>query len=536
MEYLDTSHFLSLPRPSAGDFHAPIVDTTTLAAHDFDVDPRTGFMPPHPPVERLLSLEGQNYEHWEDLLTQACAADLQIADKEGGLTLEEERRSEQWRTTVRMATPHLIYNPFAQIRASTSKGSLCPRMDNAFLHPYPAHLLPRNSHSSTCNASALTSLSRIAASPVLTYSDDVLYNWGIIDTTNASSSPFGTIDPQNLRVLTTFTSTPSESHFYLTSARIELIGVRALSLMQSTLDELFVGDAIAVRRITKYLNQLGSTDVSGSTSGRGIIGEMETELNKMTVGCDPQVFYEQIRPWFRGIDSSERRWIFEGIEMDERLEEPTELSGPSAGQSSLIHALDVFLGVEQYSHSRTLTGRSSITSTPEDERPNEAIPEASSFLSRMQLYMPRHHRNFLTHLQNQNTKRSLRALVFDALASAGISPTGTASSSTSITVSSNSSLSPSSIIDTDDALNLLSAYNTAVMALKKLRDSHILIVTRYIIGPAARAKRSQQQAQQDDEFYMNAEGVAPLRGSGGTELAHFLKAVRDGTKDAVIAP
>lgn len=104
MEYFDASHFLSLPRPSAGDIHAPVVDTTTLAAHDFDVDPRTGFMPPQPPVERLLSLEGQNYEQWEDLLAQACAAHLQIADKDGGLTLEEERRSEQWRTTVRMAS------------------------------------------------------------------------------------------------------------------------------------------------------------------------------------------------------------------------------------------------------------------------------------------------------------------------------------------------------------------------------------------------------------------------------------------------
>lgn len=110
MEYLDPSHFLSLPRPPAAGINAPIVDTTTLAAHDFDVDPRTGFMPPQPPVERLSSLEGQNYERWEDLLAQACAADLQIADKHGGLTLEEERRSEQWREKVQLASFLAVHN------------------------------------------------------------------------------------------------------------------------------------------------------------------------------------------------------------------------------------------------------------------------------------------------------------------------------------------------------------------------------------------------------------------------------------------
>ncbi|KAF9068163.1 hypothetical protein BDP27DRAFT_1224793, partial [Rhodocollybia butyracea] len=65
---------------------------------------------------------------------------------------------------------------------------------------------------------------------------------------------------------------------------------------------------------------------------------------------------------------------------------------------------------------------------------------------------------------------------------------------------------------------LLSAYNAAALALKKLRDSHIVIVTRYITAPAARARRVQPN----------------LKGSVGTELTQFSKAVRDETKDAVI--
>ncbi|KAF9066193.1 Indoleamine 2,3-dioxygenase [Rhodocollybia butyracea] len=267
---------------------------------------------------------------------------------------------------------------------------------------------------------------------------------------------------------------------------------------------------------------------------------METELNNMSVGCDPQVFYEQIRPWFRGIDvnnlkEGERRWIFEGIEMDEGLEEPTELSGPSAGQSSIIHALDVFLGVEQFSHARTLTGRSSETAAGASENvlPDDASSQPSSFLSRMQLYMPRHHRNFLTHLQNQNTKCSLRALVFDALASAGLSSNGIPCSSThsiipsipSHSSSSLSSLSPSSAIATDDALALISSYNAAILALKKFRDAHIVIEDHEFRMAAGTTSEVKPRETEPD---------APLKGSGGTELAPFLKAVRDGTKDAVV--
>ena len=38
--------------------------------------------------------------------------------------------------------------------------------------------------------------------------------------------------------------------------------------------------------------------------------------------------------------------MFEGVEDDTGLRPPTELSGPSAGQSSIIHVFDIFLGVD----------------------------------------------------------------------------------------------------------------------------------------------------------------------------------------------
>ena len=50
--HLPSEHFLNLAvLVSLGG--GGVVDTTTLAAHDFDVNSRTGFMPSDPPIARL---------------------------------------------------------------------------------------------------------------------------------------------------------------------------------------------------------------------------------------------------------------------------------------------------------------------------------------------------------------------------------------------------------------------------------------------------------------------------------------------------
>jgi indoleamine 2,3-dioxygenase len=141
----------------------------------------------------------------------------------------------------------------------------------------------------------------------------------------------------NVRIHTMFTDLVDEEEFYLCSARIELGGVKALELMRMTMVEIFVGDYIAVQRVTDYLEQLAS-----------VIDELKDLLMDVKRSCRPDVYYNVVRPWFRGEDSAltERRWVFEGVEEDPDLKQPTELSGPSAGQSSMVHVLDVFLGVD----------------------------------------------------------------------------------------------------------------------------------------------------------------------------------------------
>ena len=291
--------------------------------------------------------------------------------------------------------------------------------------------------------------------PVNTYADNVLYNW-----TLKSPSPSSLPTITNIRCQTLFTGTKDEEEFYLSSVRIELRGVEALELMRVTMDEVFVGDAIAIRRITTYLQMMSH-----------VIMELKDLLLAVKEGCDPDVFYRDIRPWFRGEDSDpgKRRWIFEGLEDHPELESPTELSGSSAGQSPLVHALDIFLGVDQHSHS-----------------PSSA--EKAAFLARMKLYMSRHHRNFLRHLSVN--PRPLRTLVSTA----------------------------------GDAA-LLEAYNAAVQSLKEFRDAHMMIVTLYIVLPAKRARGATRQTTGDGER-------PPLQGTGGTDLVKFLKSVRDKTADA----
>ena len=104
MDHLPPNHFLNLQRP---DVFVPAAagtpDTSTLAAHDFDVDTRTGFMPPQPPLTRLPSA----WEPWEAVLEDAIRSRLQLADK---LDLSEKDGvdSERWRNAVREVSTRIV--------------------------------------------------------------------------------------------------------------------------------------------------------------------------------------------------------------------------------------------------------------------------------------------------------------------------------------------------------------------------------------------------------------------------------------------
>ncbi|KAI9442106.1 Indoleamine 2,3-dioxygenase [Lactarius indigo] len=479
MAHLSPNHFLALPRPSVlASPPAGVVDTTTLAAHDFDVDTRTGFMPPDPPLVRLPT----QWEPWEQLLDDA---------QQTGITDEEVVQSESWRIRVRQS-PTL---PTVDLYPSELLLRRAHQVLAWIMHFY-IHSLPPDSEirvPAPITVPLLEICAQLQLPPVITYSDDVLYNWALKD-------PPAELLPalDNLRSLTLFTGTRDEEEFYLTSARIELRGVDALEIMRATMDELFVGDILAAHRITRYLHSLAR-----------VLDDLTRILLAVRDGCDPDVFYHSIRPWFNGADSGTRKWFFDGLEAHPELVFPNELSGPSAAQSALIHALDVFLGVD---HTSTPSSSPTLELAPAGGAAASAcVSPETPFLVRMRAYMPRHHRNFLRHLAA--APRPLRAAV-----------------------------------ERTGGTALTDAYNAALAALRRLRDAHLRIVTLYIVGPSHRSPPASRTpaltvqakgATEDvkvgfaNRTYTSSDPTL-LRGTGGTDLVRFLKGVRDRTSEAVL--
>ena len=102
--------------------------------------------------------------------------------------------------------------------------------------------------------------------------------------------------------------------------------------------------------------------------------------------------------------------------------------------------------------------------------------------------MPRHHRNFLRHFENN--PRPLRAFVEV----------------------------------NKDHPGLLDAFNASVEALKEFRDTHVRVVAIYIAGPARRVKERLSQT-----------GAGPAKGTGGMNAVTFVKSTRDDTKGAKLS-
>jgi indoleamine 2,3-dioxygenase len=196
-----------------------------------------------------------------------------------------------------------------------------------------------------------------------------------------------------------------------------------------------------------------------------------------------QVFYWQIRPWYVGSSTkgpSGPDWIYEGIKDSGLL----DLSGPSAGQSSVMHALDIFLDVDH-----KLERRRAPVPSEENKRADVG------FMERMRRYMPGMHRDYLNSLAS--SPRPLRDLA-------------------------------------QRTPQLREPYNTAVMALKKLRDLHMRIAIMYIVTMARSIPSAPAGCPVSAMLAKIEAERGPVRGTGGNELSLLLKAGRDATRRAVV--
>lgn len=398
----------------------------------------------------------------------------------------------------------------------------------AFLTHFYAHttVAPNPVEIPTCLGVPLLAVSDLLGlPPVLTYADTVLYNFH-------AAAPSGALslaaNPPTY-TLASFTNTRSEQQFYIISALCEIAGSEALRLMRRSLDELFLADQTALRRLTMYLKKL-AVQIDR-------IGDITLSIMKEV---DPEEFYHLIRPWFKGGDSEGPEslgWLFMGADDQAHAAENANrgtrkgrmFSGPSAGQSSLIHAIDIFLTVDHsptedealplpqppvpalhLNHSPVAVGSTEQSSPAPTTPARPAGNNEASFVQRMLQYMPLPHRTFLLHLSTHPTP--LRPLV---IAHAQSHP------------------------------HLAAAYDSALEALKRFREKHMRVVSMFIVqqarrkaSPRIRRLLGEEVGEDEEEEEMavakEAGEKGELRGTGGTPLFKFLKRCRDNTTKAMI--
>ncbi|KAG9082081.1 Indoleamine 2,3-dioxygenase 1 [Ceratobasidium sp. UAMH 11750] len=204
------------------------------------------------------------------------------------------------------------------------------------------------------------------------------------------------------------------------------------------------------------------------------------ELRKMRDGCEPSVFYNQLRPFLSGFKSNPNlpRGVFYPSELDGTPEngkgEWLKLGGATAGQSSLFQAFDILLDVKHLTDGGT---------------------NRAEFVKEMRKSMPGCHVQFLESL---SALPSVREYMQTLQSQDNISPSG---------------------------LKSLQAYNAALNSLEQFRSEHFKIVALYVIGPARRAAQATLVREPDE---------SQLRGTGGSNLASLLKGMRTDTKDSTL--
>lgn len=369
---------------------------------------------------------------------------------------------------------------------------------------------------------------KLGLPPVLTYADTVLWNWAPIvpsplatfedNYDDADEGESRLLESTDLRIVSTFTGTSTERAFFLLSLLCELRGAAVLRHMALSLDECFFADDVAQRRIATHLQSIAThvraleklmDDATKGAFARAKDGERAQ--------IDPDTFYWRVRPWFNA-----GRWTFRGARSDGG-DLVTDFGGPSAGQSTLVHALDLFLGIDH--RPRPEKGASSSSDEGGESGKQQKGKQAGhdeTFMMRMASYMPLHHRAFLSHL------RSLKPGVHDSSTTESdeFMPPVRA---LALAAQAEASLSTSSAA-------LASAYDDAVLAMRKFRDSHMRLVARFIIAPARHAppkSLAPATAQLDaPPIAKNEEDKKELKGTGGTNLVKFLKECRLRTREA----
>jgi indoleamine 2,3-dioxygenase len=306
----------------------------------------------------------------------------------------------------------------------------------------------------------MVNVSRVLGiAPVLTFADTVLWNAKPAD-------PKLPMSANNITMAHAFCSADAERNFHIANAKPELRGVEILRIIEDYAQLPDYADLHAVSKIARDLRRLAT-----------VVQDFTDVLQNMKDSVDPYSFYWEVRPWLRGSDCGTPKWIYDGVPDSDSL----DLAGPSAGQSSVMHAIDVFLDVDHQLHQKR------------SPAPSEENKKADrGFMERMRRYMPGSHQAYL---------RDLAALPVPVRSLAKSSPL------------------------------LRESYDLAILALKKFRDMHMRIVCLYVIS----MKGTTPPGTPDEALERQAtQSHGHAKGTGGSSVASLLKAGRDATDRTMV--
>ncbi|KAJ2162534.1 tryptophan 2,3- dioxygenase [Coemansia sp. RSA 552] len=281
------------------------------------------------------------------------------------------------------------------------------------------------------------------------------WNWQVLDPD--AEDP---MDIDNLGTLHTFTGSLDESWFYLVTTAIEYKCARGLE---------------AILTATAAVEQ---DDMHGVTHGlwriAKALGDANTVMERMYERCDPYVFYWKIREFLAGWENMAEAGLpygvlYEGVDDTDTfsldnwqslIRRFRKYAGGSAAQTPLLQAFDIALGIRHYPTGQR-GPQTSVADARQRLRDRGIVdpPQANSYLVRMRDYMPGSHRRFLEDLADTCHIREYVLLACsDSLLHMGHAD--------------------------DPRVLLRHAYNACVDLMRAFRDTHMMIVSRYIIAPA----------------------------------------------------
>ncbi|RIA92369.1 Indoleamine 2,3-dioxygenase [Glomus cerebriforme] len=492
----------SVPLISENTFNVPRLE-------DYDINPSTGFLPSTPP---LKCLPDSYYEPWETLIGMFHS--LMLAGR-----LREYVKKLPILKTDRLKTPEEYRRAFL-ILSIIAHGYVWGKYETV------SDRLPEGVAIPWVKVSEY-----LDVAPIINHAAVVTWNWCLI----FPDEPFRL---NNLSTLITFSKTLDESWFYLVTTAIEGFGGRALTSIMAAIQATYDGNN---EQLINELRTISST-----------IFDINKTLQKMFKKCDPYVFYWKVRPYLSGWENEDRLpqgLIYEGVDGNDENGKPIyrRYIGGSAGQSALIQALDIALNVKHYPtgvkpHANSSCHHFSSCSNgypqPHQYASNGHTEPQQPYLHRIRQNIPGHHRRFLEDLAKIANIRSY------IISNANYDSSANASSS-------DENEGVCLLRETNEANDLVKAYNECLNQMKDFRKTHLNIVEFYIIKQARRGGGSHFNAKEvtppvDKDLISSSEKtvvskttnvnneittttIEIIKGTGGTNLRPFLEQMRDET-------